>query len=383
MTASTRFHGLGASLRAVFDWIFPKQYLKLNDAVLATLSDDRIRIADIGGAMGADARWSPVSPISQFMFFEPDARSQNDLGNQSSDHPVSDIVVPHGLAREDGERTLHLTKGPFASSLYKPNETTLRDFPVWDWYKPVEDITVSLRTLDGVLSEHDTSWSPDFIKIDIEGADLEVLQSGTNALSSSFGVQIEVSFMDRNVGSPGYGTVDEWIRAQGFVPHLLLREHWVRSNGLHSANSAAQIAWGDAVYFRPMDWIIEKLKASPETAERNLSAYVSILLVYGRHDYSHDIVSQAAGAGCISPANRAALIESIKASMRSSTSLIVRGTLATIMSGLIALPLSVLGRRFRKLGNGLIKQQAGPLFEHLSTLTRRAGLEASCITDRS
>src|SRR5262249_19609484 len=138
-------------------------------------------------------------------------------------------TVPIGLADKPGERTLHLTEGPFASSLYRPNEYVLRDFAIWPWYAPAGLANIEVDTLDACVARL-PDWSADFVKVDAEGADLDVLKGGRRTLETAFGVQIEVAFARRNVGAPLQAEMDLWLRDAGFAPYLLIREHWVRAN---------------------------------------------------------------------------------------------------------------------------------------------------------
>ncbi len=368
--------GFSRRLDRLFDQLFPKHRLVLAPGTRAVLISAPVCVIDVGGAMGADDRWSLLRDECRFMFFEPDARSQDSLGDVGHD-----VVVPASLAGADGERTLHLTEGPFASSLYKPNEAVLKSFSVWPWYMSAGEVSVPVRTLDGILAERQ-GWVPDFIKIDVEGADLEILQAGQEALGTCFGVQIEVSFLDRNIGAPGYGEADRWLRTQDFVPHLLLREHWVRQNGLWGANSHPQTAWGDAVYFRPQAWVLARLAAMPATAARDLGAFVAILLAYGCHDAALDLVRAVRAAELVSAAVASELEQAIIDSVMGPGVYVLRGLAATLLALIPALFAWPLGGRFRRAGAVFLTRQAVPFLGAAYRLAARQGLAQSCISDR-
>jgi len=59
----------------------------------------------------------------------------------------------------------------------------------------------------------------DFIKMDIQGAELTVLQNGIEKLSNCLATQLEVSWICLYENQPTFGDIDVWIRSQGFVPH--------------------------------------------------------------------------------------------------------------------------------------------------------------------
>jgi FkbM family methyltransferase len=366
--------------RAFNSWIdrlFPKHHLVLTPTMRDVLAAAPLTVMDIGGAMGADERWNLLRDQCRFMFFEPDDRSQDGLVTGAG----RDVVVPVGLGGADGERTLYLTEGPFASSLYRPNEVVLKPFAVWPWYRPAGQASVPVKTLDGVLAER-SGWTPDFIKVDVEGADLEVLQAGEGALYASFGVQIEVSFLDRNEGAPGYGVADQWLRARGFVPHLLIREHWVRENALWGANSQAQIAWGDAVYFRPQAWALGRLADNPGQASRDLCAFVAILLAYASHDAALDLVRAARAARLASTEVADDLEQAIHKSVVSPLPYLLRGFAALLLALLLALLSWPLGGARRQAGRAFLARQAVPFLGAAYRLVARQGLRHSCLADR-
>jgi FkbM family methyltransferase len=359
--------------------IFPKARAKLARRLAGRLAADPLHVIDIGGALGPDPRWGllPANTI-RFMTFEPDARSREQVlcGGQRN------LTLAVGLAETAGEREFYLTDGPFASSLYPPNETLLRNFGVWPWYAPAGHAIVAVDTLDACLARH-KDWRADFVKVDVEGADLEVLKGGRGALKTAFGVQIEVSFIDRNVGAPPQPEIDLWLREAGFRPHLLIREHWVRANGVHGALSRPQLAWGDAVYFRERNWVLARLAAAtrPEEAEAWLAVILAILLAYGAHDYAAEIVAAARDAGVIEPEAADAAAWSVNASVMALTPFVVRGALALLLALLIAAPLALIGGRGRSFGRSLVAAQAIPLFDTLSQAARRGGINCSCLPD--
>jgi hypothetical protein len=82
-----------------------------------------------------------------------------------------------------------------------------------------------------------------FIKVDIEGADLDVLKGGHTALATAFGA--ETSFVARNIGAPLQPEIDLRLREAGFRPHLLIREHSVRANAVYGVLSRPQLASHD------------------------------------------------------------------------------------------------------------------------------------------
>lgn len=74
----------------------------------------------------------------------------------------------------------------------------------------------SLSTLDNVLEKNDY-YKPDFIKIDTQGYELEILKGGEKALADAEFVLLEVSLLDIYVNSPLVIDVLNFMKEHGFV----------------------------------------------------------------------------------------------------------------------------------------------------------------------
>lgn len=233
--------------------LFPEHRYYMSDAITRGLSNQNLVVADVGAAYGTDPRWNPVRKLAKFITFEPDSRSQN--------YTVTDNTTNFstGLAKTKSQQTLYLTKLPAASSLYPINTKEIQNFATKDWHEIVGSTSIELDTLDNCLEVH-PELKPDFIKIDVEGADLDVLKGGICALDNSvLGLQIEVSFIERHVGAPLFAETDMFLREHNFSLFILSREHWLRKNLAFGPNSNPQLIWGDAVYFLKKEKFFEKL----------------------------------------------------------------------------------------------------------------------------
>jgi len=76
---------------------------------------------------------------------------------------------------------------------------------------------MTTRTLDDVLADHPSLQAPLFIKLDVQGAELDVLRGGSRALSQAEIVQLEVALMQYNEGAPDALGVLRFMVDQGFV----------------------------------------------------------------------------------------------------------------------------------------------------------------------
>jgi FkbM family methyltransferase len=123
--------------------------------------------------------------------------------------------LPYALA--DGtERTLHVCELEGMTSLLVPDPAHLalfNLFPTWGGVK--ERIPVTTKKLDDIAEIS----ALDFLKMDVQGAEREVLAHGQAKLADTVVIQTEVSFVPLYKDQPSFGEMDLALRALGFLPH--------------------------------------------------------------------------------------------------------------------------------------------------------------------
>jgi FkbM family methyltransferase len=84
--------------------------------------------------------------------------------------------------------------------------------------KPVIRTTITLDTLvkNSTLLARDDDAVVDYIKVDVEGAELLVFQGGLETLQQASFVQFEASTVEYNAGSSCFFEIDEFLRLHGF-----------------------------------------------------------------------------------------------------------------------------------------------------------------------
>ena len=80
---------------------------------------------------------------------------------------------------------------------------------------PRKSLSVVTRTLDEIAG---SLQGPIFLKLDVQGAELEVLKGGSETLSRCDLVQLELAFLQYNRGAPSLMEVLAFMDTKGFVP---------------------------------------------------------------------------------------------------------------------------------------------------------------------
>lgn len=220
------------------------------DAVRRHLGDDRITLIDVGARAGIHGRWDRLHPLLSVVGFEPDAQECRRLNEALSRLPYAAQFVPCALG-EPGRATarLYLCRSPGSSSLFEPNFPFVGDFAYGPEMAVVGTAEVPVSTLDEVCAAR--GIAPDCLKIDVQGAELDVLRGATNALRRSKFVELEVEFNPQYRDQPLFADVDAFLRQEGYRLLALRRTHWRRTCDDRSLRSAAggQLIHGDAIYY--------------------------------------------------------------------------------------------------------------------------------------
>jgi len=242
----------------------------------------KLIIADIGSTGGLSPLWVVIKDLISCYAFDPDSRSVLGFNKGYKNYN-------HALWSSKSELSLHLTKFPDASSIYPPNLKFLKQFLNFKDHEVEKKVKIKAKKMDDIDFKKN---NPDFIKVDTEGADLDIIKGAQNNIKNNcIGLQIEVQFVERNLGSPLFGEIHEFLIKNGFWIMDLKKESWIRKNSIYKVNSKPQLIWGDAIYMLSSEMIIKKGSKIPEN-ERVffLLKIILISLVYGFHDYAFQII---------------------------------------------------------------------------------------------
>lgn len=190
-------------------------------------------------------------PGSRVIAFEPDealCKSQN-----ASARPGV-TYYPRALGRTEEMRDFYETADPMCSSLYRPNSALLDRYNNMEVAK-VERVTqVQTISLDTFCKQHQVE-QVDFIKIDVQGAALEVFQGGEATLQNVLGIVSEAEFVQNYVDQPLFGDVCRFLDTQGlqFQKILGVGGRTLKPTILNNdPNACSQMLWADVLFLRDL-----------------------------------------------------------------------------------------------------------------------------------
>jgi FkbM family methyltransferase len=272
----------------------------VSDVLCRLLGEERICIADVGAADGLAKRWRPIAPALRVVAFEPDGRSDATAADVALGASVT--FVQRAAAAHPGIGQLHLTRKPRCSSLYPPNRAVVDRYPEAQRYDVVQTAAVECTTVDAAFAG--IGGVLDFIKIDTQGTELDVLRGAEASLAGCLGIEVEVEFQPLYLGAALFRDVDLYLSALGFEIFDLRRTFFTRAGA--SANVAqdkGQLVFGDALYFRPWQTVVRR---------ESVVKLAALMLTYG----FADVVAELARACPLVTAEDRQALEIIAAALR-------------------------------------------------------------------
>ncbi len=117
---------------------------------------------------------------------------------------------------------------------------------------------VETHRLDDILAAEDGFGGPiDFLKIDVQGGSLAVLEGASHSLARTLVCHVEVEFAEVYQGEPLFAEIDRFMRAQGFglldFAHLGRQRYKTFDSSATYFFHAGRLLWGDAIYVRGLD----------------------------------------------------------------------------------------------------------------------------------
>jgi FkbM family methyltransferase len=170
-------------------------------------------VVDGGARYGLHPTWADLRTIAQFHLFEMDVQEAERLRSKYKDDPTI-AVYPLGLYREDTELTFTVNEHRALNSLFSVDDEMLkRNDYMLKAFTPVETKKVNVRSIDSFFPGKPIH----FLKLDVEGAEYDVLCGAFDALRSSvLAVRAEVVFAPVYKDAAAFGDVHKLLVEKGF-----------------------------------------------------------------------------------------------------------------------------------------------------------------------
>ncbi|MDE2199070.1 MAG: FkbM family methyltransferase [Rhodospirillales bacterium] len=176
--------------------------------------EDRICVVDVGAAGGLQGGWRARRNMIRPIAFEPNPTDAAAI-RAELESINGGMVIEQGLFSQDGERTLHITRLAGCSSVLRPNAALLARYAIAPAFDVVEERPIRCVRYDTLHRSGDVP-QPDVIKIDVQGAELDVLHGFGGLLASCLAIELETHLYPIYQGQALLGDIVAYLDRFGF-----------------------------------------------------------------------------------------------------------------------------------------------------------------------
>ena len=157
--------------------------------------------------------FAAVDPKLLVYAFEPNLQAASRIMGRLRNY----VVLPIAVAERDGSAELQLNAYEQSSSLLPPDSAGIKSWVSESSFQVVGSVTVPTMRLDTFMNRAGIE-SVDFLKIDAQGLDLEVVKSAGDRLADVARVQLEATTAAyrQYEGAAGKEAIVEYMESRGF-----------------------------------------------------------------------------------------------------------------------------------------------------------------------
>ena len=252
------------------------------------------KVLDAGGRYGLHPSWKPFRGELKYFLFEPDKKEAERLTRKYTHRKEEVKIIDLALSDHVEKKRLFLFKNRAMSSCCERNPISVAFYGERKREVDIEDqMDVNTTTVDQYCTDNDIQL--DFIKVDTEGGELQVLQGAKTQLKQNImGVRCEVSFDRIFEKTSMFPEIHNFILDNGFYLLNLSYDgrgdycnEFVGSNGKYGILTSCDAVWlrrGETI-FKGEDREINVLKYGAFCFNNDASDVAIDFLLQAREQY--------------------------------------------------------------------------------------------------
>lgn len=239
-----------------------------------------IQIMDIGAAALNEDRYHSLltSGYAHVTGLEPNPAEYAKLQNRKGPYRYLPVFLGNGAPAR-----FHIARYPGCSSLLRPNPAVIDMFETIGCAGSDGNFNVvGTEMVDTVrLDDLGSNITIDYLKIDVQGYELEIMRNGTKKLANAVVIESEVEFVPLYQDQPLFGDLQCYMREEGFVLHKFIDVSGRPFRPFNPPNPflpISQLLWADAIFIRDFT------RLDNYSDDGLLKAATILDLVYGSYD---------------------------------------------------------------------------------------------------
>jgi FkbM family methyltransferase len=175
---------------------------------------DPVRFVDVGARGGWQGKWRARQDHLMFIGIEAD---REECARLRASAKPNERFIDQGLYHSVGEVSLYHCDPPARTSIYRPNRSVMkRIYGTPDATRVTHVEQIPVTTFDLAIKSLDVG-SIDFIKLDTQGSELDILRGAEDALNEPMiGIEVEVEFLAIYEEQPLFSEVAAYLAARSF-----------------------------------------------------------------------------------------------------------------------------------------------------------------------
>jgi FkbM family methyltransferase len=178
----------------------------------------KVTYMDIGASYGLPAKWEQFVGNNSFelIMVEPDLFQANEIRMQ---YPKA-YIIPYALGNKKEKIILNITFSQSCSSVLEPDFAVMRHFPLKRSFKVVDRVEVDMYRFDDLV-EKERLNKPNFVKIDVQGFEYEVLEGFGEVLNEVLCIELECHLMPIYKNQKTLFDINNYLKSKGFYLRYL------------------------------------------------------------------------------------------------------------------------------------------------------------------
>ena len=242
------------------------------------LHQKKLTFVDIGASIQIIPRWKRIHKDNlNYILFEPNKNEIKKL-KLNKKYYSKYKIYESALSNKKQNINLNITKGIYQTSVLKPNMKFLNQFRDSDRYKITKKIKIKANRLDSFKIK-----DVDFIKIDAQGYNYEILEGSIKTLKDTLGVETEVEFTKLYTNQKIFGDLNKILIKNNFdfIDFTVLKR-WNRYND----SNYGQCIFGNALFLKKPNLILDLDK-------KKIIKYISICILYNKFDLANYVIDHS------------------------------------------------------------------------------------------
>ncbi len=124
---------------------------------------------------------------------------------------------PYALGDENIKSVLYITENPRCSSCLMPDLKLLSKYPVEKWFRIKSTQNIQLYRFESLIMQNMVKIMPDFLHIDVQGYDYQVLQGFGDLLEKVVCIELETHLKPIYLNQKLFSDVMKFLEDRGFL----------------------------------------------------------------------------------------------------------------------------------------------------------------------